>query len=166
MLKYTNWKLTFGYLDTPAKWDKFIAENNKKLDTYQRKYKVSLPNKLPDLKSRAVTQDEFLKGKNKFNQSKSLELYYVSYYKFFSQVAHLTVPGLERFFVVKPDGSMNLIIDGDEESVTRILAITYQLYFVFLRFTLQEFKLFDKNEYKKFDIFSKQMIQNPSKNDA
>ena len=161
MLKYPTWKLDFGHIDTPEKWDKFIADNNKKLARYQKRNKVTLPNKLFGLKKRAIVQDDFLKAKNKFNQGKSFESYYVTYYKFFSQVAHLTLPGLERFFVVRPDGSMHLIIDGDQESVGRILAITYQIYFVFLRFTLQELKLFNIEEYKKFDNFSKNMIRGP-----
>lgn len=154
MEKYPNWNLKFGYIDSIPKWNDFIDKNNKLLDKYQRKYKITLPKKLPKLISRVITYDNYLKSKNKFSKKNNLESSFVFYYKFFSQVAHLTMPGLERFLVRKQDGSEQVVIDGDDESVGRLLAVTYHIYFVFLRFTLQQFKLYDKNEFKKFKHFT------------
>lgn len=160
MLKYPDWKLNFLEKDTPSKWDDFINENNKILDKYQRRHKLTLPDKLPDIKRRVILYDEYLKSKNKFSEKNNLESSYITFYKFFSQIAHLTMPGLERFLIRKPDGSEQVVVDGDEKSIGRVLAITYRLYFVFLRFTLQQFNLYDRNEFEKFKSFSKNMVKN------
>lgn len=159
MLKYPHWNLNFGNIDTPAKWDNFIDKNNRTLDIYQKKFKIKLPQKFPYIKERALEYDNYQKLKKTFRQDKSFESYYVHYYKFFSQVTHLTQPGLERFLIHKTDGGMHIVIDGDDESISRMLAITYQLYYIFLRFTLQEFDLYKKEEFVVFNKFSKSMIR-------
>jgi hypothetical protein len=159
MLKYPEWKLDFAGLDTSSKCDDYINKNNKFLAKSQKKYKITLSTKLPDIRKRVIQYYEYLKLKNKFNKKNNLEFSYVMFYKFFSQIAHLTMPGLERFLIREADGSENVEIDSDEKSIGRILPITYQMYFVFLRFTLQTFDIYNKNEFKKFKVFSKNLVK-------
>ena len=158
MLKYPEWNLDFTKLDSTRKCDDYIKKNNEVLERYQKKYKINLPKKLPRIITRVIKYDEYLKSKNKFSERNNLEYSYVLFYKFFSQIAHLTMPGLERFLIKQSDGNEKLVIDGDDDSIKRLLSITYQLYFVFLRFTLQQFNLYDKNEFKKFKEVSKTLV--------
>lgn len=159
MLKYPQWNLEFGNIKNPQDWDKFIDDNNKLIKSGEKKYKITLPKKIPDLRTRAVTYDNYLITRGKLKKNNSLESYYVTYYKFFSQIAHLTMPGLERFYEIDSAGRRTLDIDGKPDSIDRILSITYQLYFVFLNFFLKEFKLYNKHEFSKFNRFSKSIIK-------
>ena len=159
MLKYPEWNLDFAGLDSPTKCDEYIKKNNEILKKSQKKYKITLPKKLPDIRTRVIKYDDYLKSKNKFSEKNNLEYSYVLFYKFFSQIAHLTMPGLERFLIRQSDGNEKVIIDGDDDSVKRLISITYQTYFVFLRFTLQQFSLYNKTEFKKFKELSKNLIK-------
>lgn len=161
MLKYPEWNLDFATLDSTTKCDDYIKKNNEILERSQKKYKITLPKSLPSIRTRVIKYDEYLKSKNKFSERNNLEYSYVLFYKFFSQIAHLTMPGLERFLIKQPDGNEKIVIDGDDDSVKRLFSITYQLYFVFLRFTLQQFNLYDKNEFKKFKEISKTLVGKP-----
>ena len=155
MLKYPKWNLEFDRMKNPKDWDKFIGENQKMIDNGEKKYKVSIPKKIPDLCTRAITHDTPLKKINKLNKANSLELYYVHYYKFFSQVSHLTMPGLERFYEIDGTGKRTLDIDGKPDSIGRLISITYTIYLAFLKFTLKKFGIYSKGEFRKFDIFQK-----------
>lgn len=157
MLKYPQWNLEFGNIKKPQDWDKFIDDNNNLIESGEKKYKITLPKKIPDLRTRAITYDNNLAAKGKLKKNNSLESYYVTYYKFFSQIAHLTMPGLERFYEIDSTGKRTLDIDGKPDSIDRLLSITYQIYFVFLNFFLKEFRLYNKYEFIKFNKFSKSM---------
>jgi len=157
MLKYPKWNLEFGTIKRPEDWDKFINDNNILLKMGERKYKVTIPKKIPDLRSRAQAYDSHIKGKGGLIKSNSLESYYVTYYKFFSQIAHLTMPGLERFYEIDSTGKRTLDIDGKLDSIDRLVSITYQIYFVFLNFTLKQFNLYKKGEFIKFNKLSKSL---------
>lgn len=158
MIKYPKWHYDFAGLTSTSKCDDYINKNCKVLDKYQKKFKIKLPKKLPHINERVLIYDDYLKLGHKFNKKNNLEHSYVLFYKFFSQVAHLTMPGLERFILKKEDGNEKIIIDSDEKSIHRILSITYQLYFIFLKFTLQQFKLYKKEELEKYRLFSRNVI--------
>lgn len=157
MLKYPKWKLEFGGMKKALDWNKFISDNKKLVDRAEKRYGITIPKKIPDLASRAIANDTYLKSRKKLSKTTSLESYYITYYKFFSQVAHLTMPGLERFFEVNSNGRRTLAIDGKPDSIDRLVSITYQIYFVFLKFTLQKFDIYNKEEFKKINEFSKSL---------
>ncbi len=157
ILKYPRWNLEFGEMKKAEDWDKFTKDNKKLIKRAEKRYRVTIPKKIPDLASRAIANDTYLKNRKKLSKTTSLESYYVTYYKFFSQVAHLTMPGLERFFEVDSSGRRTLAIDGKPDSIDRLVSITYQMYFVFLKFTLQKFDIYDKDEFNKFNEFSKSL---------
>lgn len=157
MLKYPQWSLEFGSIKKPQDWNKFIKDNNDLIKSGEKKYRITLPKKIPDLRARAQAYDTNLKNKGKLEKSNSLESYYVTYYKFFSQIAHLTMPGLERFYEIDSTGKRSLDIDGKPDSIDRLVSINYQIYFVFLNFTLKKFNLYNKEEFKKFNKLSKSL---------
>jgi len=159
MLKYPKWNLEFACIKNPHDWDKFIDDNNKLIKTGEKKYKLTLPERIPGLRARAQAYDVYLKSKGKLEKANSLESYYVTYYKFFSQVAHLTMPGLERFYEVDSNGKRTLDIDGKPDSIGRLVGITYQIYFVFLNFTLKKLGLYNAQEFVRFNKFSKSLLK-------
>lgn len=159
MSKYPNWNIPFGTIKNPNDWDGFIKQKEKEISDGQKKFKVKLPKKLPDVRARAVIFDEYLKSHKKLTRRKSLEYYYVAYYKYFSQIAHLTMPGLERFLAEDNNG-LHLNIDGKPEDIDRVARVSYQLYFVVLRFFLKQFAVYDKSEFVEFENYSKSMLKN------
>lgn len=158
MRKYPNWNIPFGSITKPDDWDKFIQEKQKEIVAGEKHFKIKLPKKLPDIRGRAIIFDDNLKSRNKLSRKKSLEYYYIAYYKYFSQIAHLTMPGLERFLTESEKG-MLLNLDGKPEDLDRVVAVSYQFYFVMLRFFLKQFKAYDNQEFAQFEDFSKNMVK-------
>jgi hypothetical protein len=157
MKKYPSWDLEFANFKKPQDWDSFIDKNEKLIISGERKWKFKVPARFYNLQSRAQIVDNYLTERKKLKKSNSMESYYVHYYRFFSQISHLTMPGLERFLIKHPSGREQIIVDGDNESINRVIAIAYQIYYVVLRFVLKEFKIFDKSEFNKFDQYSKNL---------
>jgi len=158
MRKYPNWRIPFGNITKPDDWDKFIQEKQQEITAGEKHFKIKLPKKLPDIRGRAMIFDHNLKSRNKLTRKKSLEYYYITYYKYFSQIAHLTMPGLERFLTESEEGVL-LHLDGKPEDLDRVVAVSYQLYFVMLRFFLKQFKAYNKQEFAQFEDFSKNMTK-------
>ena len=157
--KYPKWNLTFGHINSTSDWDKFINDKELEIQKILKRYKYKIPKKIPDIRGRAIVFDEYLKKKKKFSERKSLEKYYVLYYKFFSQIAHLNISGLNRFFVTDENNQQRLSIDGSPDDSERVIAITYQIYFVLLRFFAKEFKLYKKDDFMRFEEFSKSILK-------
>jgi hypothetical protein len=155
MKKYPSWNLEFANNKNETDWDNFILKNTQTINEYEKRFGVKLPQKYPDLKTRAIACDTNLKQKGKLKQGNCLELSYVQFYRFFSQISHLSMPGLERFMRFDTLGNSKIVIDGDDKDSLRVLAITYIHYFVILRFTLQILKIYSGEEYKKFSRFAK-----------
>lgn len=158
MSKYPSWNIPFGNIKNPNDWNSFIKQKEKEISEGEKKFKIKLPKKLPDIRARAVIFDDHLKSHKKLTRKKSLEYYYVAYYKFFSQIAHLTMPGLERFLIEDNNG-LHLNIDGKSEDIDRVAMISYQLYFVVLRFFLKQFSAYNKSEFVEFEEYSKNMLK-------
>ncbi len=157
--KYPKWNLTFGHIKSPSDWDQFINEKEVEIQKISKRYKYKIPKQIPDIRGRAIIFDEHLKKKKNLSERKSLEKYYVLYYKFFSQIAHLNSSGLNRFFVTDANGQQRLMTDGSPDEVERIVSITYQIYFVLLRFFAKEYKLYKKEDFLQFEKFSKSMLK-------
>lgn len=158
MEKHPTWKIPFGKITKPDDWDAFIQDKKREIANGEKHFKIKLPKKLPDIRARAIIFDGNLALRNKLTKKKSLEYYYVAYYKYFSQIAHLTMPGLERFFTETENG-LFLNIDGKPEDLDRVVTISYQFYFVILRFFLKQFRAYNKQEFAQFETFSKSMAK-------
>ena len=159
--QYPDWNLMFGYggsdprnIKKPADWDKLIRKLQRQIHSNQRRYKLPANSVLPDIKTRCVENDDSLKAKGKLNQGNCLEKLYVTYYPYFSQIAHLTAPGLNTFIKSAPDGSLTADIDAPATEIETIVPVTYPLYFSILKFFLQRFDVYNNKEMKKYkDIF-------------
>lgn len=156
MTKYPSWNLEFSHIKTVADWDLFITKNASYLNKIEKRYNLRLPRKLPDLRGRATMSDDYLKHKGKFKEKGSLEKLYVLFYKYFSQKAHLTMPGLEEFW---DKAASQVIIDGKAEDFERVLSVSYQFYITMLHFCLHQFKLYKKEEFLKFNDLSRAMVR-------
>ncbi len=162
--KYPDWDLTFGYggrdkrnIKKPADWDKFIRKLNRQIASLQRRYKLPIGSELPKIKERCIECDKFLKAKGKLNQENCLEKLYVTYYPYFSGIAHLTAPGINTFIKTQPDGSIRADVDSPAEEIETVIPVTYPLYFGILRFFLQRFDAYDGAAMKKYRLLSKTM---------
>ena len=150
MKKYPSWNLEFGYIKNPEDWDEFLRNKEKEIKLGERYFKKSFSDKFPNIRKRAETADNYLESKGKLTEGKSLEKYYVLYYKYFSQVAHLTMPGLERFTSYDENNHLRFDLDGKPDDIDRVVSVTYIIYFAILRFFLKEFKIFNKVEFEQF----------------
>lgn len=153
--KYPSWKFEFGGMKTVQDWQTFIDKKEKDVLSIKKKNNIPLRMAIPDLRSRAMIADNYLKILNRLKQDSSLEFQYVNYYKFFSQVSHLTMPGLERFFHKNSDGSRKLVIDGSQDDFERIGTVTFAIYCSILRFFLIHYKAYNPTEFKKYMDFIK-----------
>jgi hypothetical protein len=163
--QYSDWDLTFGYggndprnIIKPTDWDKFIKKLQRQIHSNQKRYKLPANSVLPDIKRRCVESDDSLKAKGKLNQGNCLEKLYVTYYPYFSQIAHLTAPGLNTFIKSTPNGSLTADIDAPATEIETIVPVTYPLYFSILKFFLQRFDVYDSKEMKKYETIFKTMI--------
>lgn len=150
MIKHPSWNLDFGNIKNIQDWDAFIVEKQKEVKYIERYFKKKLSNKFPDLRPRAEQADSYLRKKNKLTQKNSLEKYYVLFYKYFSQISHLTMPGLERFFSYDSNGLPKLSVDSKQDDVDSVASITFIIYFVFINHFMKEFKIYDAQEFQYF----------------
>lgn len=154
MIDHPGWKMDFGPIKTPTDWDNLIQKTESQIIQFNQHIKSKPVKEMPKLVGRAQTVDKFNKLKRKRLEKINMEKTLVQYYKFFSQITHLTMPGLERFLVVTPT-SRKVVLEGTPEDFSRMAAITYILYWAVLRFFLKEFKVFNKTEFKPFEDYSK-----------
>ncbi len=159
--KYPSWSFDFGGMKTVQDWQTFIDAKEKNVLRIKKKNKIPVRMVIPDLRSRAIEADNYLHSLNRLKQDSSLEFQYVNYYKFFSQISHLTMPGLERFFHKNPDGSRKLVIDGSTDDFERIGTVTFAVYSNILRYFLIHYKAYNRLEFKKYMDFIKAV---PKKN--
>ena len=150
MQQHPSWNLEFGYIKKPEDWDEFLKNKQKEIKLGEKYFKKSLSDKLPGIRERAEISDKYLKSKGKLTEKKSLEKYYVLYYQYFSQVAHLTMPGLERFTSYDENNHLRFDLDGKPDDIDRVVSVTYIIYFAILRFFLKEYKVFNKAEFEQF----------------
>lgn len=159
--KYPKWDLTFGSIKKPCDWDKFILGSLYDLQKYRERHGDNNVNKLPSLYDRTLQIDKYLKKIGTFSENNSAEKYYIYYYQFFSQATHLNMSGLQRYLRNKKDILKEPFFDIDSkpEDAERILAVSYQAYFVMLRHFLQVFNSFDSHELKFFNKYSKKIAK-------
>ncbi len=162
--QYPDWDLTFGYggrdkrnINKPTDWDKFMRKLERQINSLQKRYKLPTKSQLPNIKDRCIECDNYLKAKGKLNQGNCLEKLYVTYYPYFSQITHLTAPGLNTFIKSLPDGSIRADVDAPADEIETIIPVTYPLYFGILRFFLQRFDIYDGKTAQKFRLLSKTM---------
>ncbi len=158
--KYPSWKFDFGGMKTVKDWQTFIDKKEKDVLKIKKKNNIPINMVIPDLRSRAIQADNYLRSLNRLKQDSSLEFQYVNYYKFFSQISHLTMPGLERFFHKNPDGSRKLVIDGSQDDFERIGTVTFAIYCSILRFFLIHYGTYNHLEFKKYKTFIKSISKN------
>jgi hypothetical protein len=150
-IRYPGWKMNFGPIKKPSDWDAFIDLKEKEIQKIKKRYKhLSLDSNHDHLRERAAVADNYLNSLGKLNSRNSLEKYYVFYYKHFSQISHLTSPGLERFFLKEADGTESLRIHGSSEDTDRVIPIVYAIYISMLRSILKQFGIYNKEEFKKY----------------
>ena len=162
--KYPDWKLTFGKVQKPEDWDIVIDDKMKQIQYVEKKYNISV-SKLPNLFDRAVAFDTKYKSNTKLSkntlnrrlETRSHEKYYILFYRYFSWVAHLTAPGLERFFRVDKTGVIWLDIDGKPEDIERVIPVAYGLYMAILALYLRQFNIYDKVSFEGFKSMAKSM---------
>lgn len=163
MQKYPGWNLVFGTIAKPEDWANFINEENKKIAKAEKYFKKQLREKFPTLAVRAERADAYIEQKGKLTKKNSLELQYVLYYKHFSQVSHLTMPGLEQFFRTN-SGGRSYAVDDDGEGIERIGTVVYAFYLDFLRFFLKEYKIYNKDEFKFYAQKIKSLMKSKNTN--
>lgn len=156
--KYPTWKLEFESIKKPCDWDEYIFGKLYETLHISKKSKHPVPKKLLSLVDRAIVYDTNLKHKGKLSEKISLEKYYVVYYQYLSQFAHLIIDGLDKFVSFDKNNIASPKIYGDWKEMNEVISLTYVIYFVVLRFFLKQFKLFNKSEFKIFENFSKSMI--------
>lgn len=160
MSKYPFWSLEFANIKTITDWDKFIDKKNKDIIKIKKKNNIPLNMVVPDLRGRAIIADNYLKSLNRLKKDSSLEFQYINFYKFFSQITHLTMPGLQRFFHKNDDGSRKLVIDGSQEDLERMGTVSFAIYCSILRFFLIHYKVYNHLEFKKYKDFIKSISKN------
>ncbi len=156
---HPQWNMAFGdkilqYFD----WDVFIKSKEKELKKMSRKYKFAIPKKIPDIRSRAVIFDNYLKSINKLKEHRSMEKNYILFYKYFSQIAHLSISGIDRFVISDSSGALHFNVDGKPEDIERIALVTHAWYVGLLKVFSKEFKVYNKSDFKKL-IMDKALIQ-------
>ncbi len=151
---HQTWKFDFGGMKSVQDWQTFIDKKEKDVFRIKKKNNIQVK-KIPDLRSRAVEADKYLHSLKRLKQDSSLEFQYLNYYKFFSQISHLTMPGLERFFHKNPDGSRKLVIDGSRDDFERIGTVTFAIYCSILKFFLIHYRAYNPLEFKGYKDFIK-----------
>lgn len=155
MQQHPSWNLKFGYIKNPEDWDEFLKKKQREIKLGEKYFKKSFSDKFPDIRKRTEVSDNYLKSKGKLTEKKSLEKYYVLYYQYFSQIAHLTMPGLERFTSYDENNRLRMDLDGKPDDIDRVVSVTYIIYFVILRFFLKEYKIFTEVEFEQYSKSSK-----------
>ncbi len=161
--KYPNWDLESGTIKKPGDWNKFISDNLAILKKYQKKYRDKQVTKLPDLFSRCLAIDKYLKKLGTFSEKNSAEKYYTLFYPYFSQSTHANISGLQRYIrgtAASPEPFFD--IDSKPEDAERILVISYHTYFAALHNFLKIFNIYDSTEYKHFKEYSDKLMKQRS----
>ena len=153
--KYPTWDLTFGDKQKADDWDKYIAVLKKDISKWQRRYGLTANSHLPPIEQRCMQHDDYLKAKGKLNQGNCLEKLYVTYYPYFSGIAHLTAQGLDTFRD-RPTDSPS--IDSHPKEIKVLVPITYTVYFALLEMFLKQFGVYDKVGMKEYRKVAKSMI--------
>lgn len=155
MDKYPNWSLGFEGKTKGCDWDSFILTKKYEIYKAEKKYKMKFGKNLPNIKQRATDFDEWLKKRGKLKSGNSLEKHYVQFYKYFSQLSHLTMSGLERFYSIDQNGTVNIDVNGQPKDIERVIPIAYTLYFVMLNHFMHQFHVKDPDNFSKFNKISK-----------
>ena len=153
LTRHPSWTIEFGHIKTITDWQAFDSNLTKQIDKISKRYKQNF--KSLNLIDRAIAIDKHLESGGKLTKSNSLEYYYVTYYSYFSDVAHLGGNGLSRFF---NQDEWKFDIDGKPEDMERVALITYQLYYVILRFFAKKFGVYDKNKFSKYEKVSRSLV--------
>lgn len=149
MVKYPGWNLTFGDKVKASDWESYISYLKKKIQKDQRHFKTPLT-KLPTIEQRCIEHDKYLDSKGRLKEGNSLEKLYVTYYPYFSGIAHLTSGGLNSFRNYLEDGSFNMDIDSNPEDIDVVVLPAYASYLNLLSFFLKRFDIHKGTEIAKF----------------
>lgn len=152
MIKFPNWSLTFGDKVKAKDWDSYIEVLEKDIAKYQKRYKLPIHSNLPPLEQRCMQHDKYLKSKNKLKRENSLEKMYVTFYPYFSGIAHLTSSGLNSYRSYRSDRSFSVTIDSDPKEIEAMIPVTYANYFDTLKFFLQRFGIYDRDSFKEYKL--------------
>lgn len=163
MSTHPSWKFEFGDIKTVQDWEKFIDKKEKDVLRIKTKNNIPLKMVIPDLRSRAAIADNYLQSLNRLKKDSSLEFQYINFYKFFSQISHLTMPGLERFFHKNQDGSRTLVVDGSQDDFERMGTVSFAVYCSILRFFLIHYKAYSHLEFKRYKDFIKSISKSRKK---
>lgn len=160
--KYPNWDLTFGDKQKAGDWDAYIVLLKKDINKEQKRYKLLSDSQLPSLEQRCMQHDEYLKAKGKLNQGNCLEKLYVTYYPYFSGIAHLTSQGLDTF---RNHLTEEVTIDSQPKEIEALVPVTYCVYFALLEMFLKQFGVYDKANMKEYRKISKSLIYKRGRED-
>lgn len=160
MDKYPKWELQFDDKKRGCDWDSFILQKKYEILKIQKRYKMKFGKRVPDLRTRAIAFDSWLEKRGKLKPNKSLEKQYVYFYKYYSQIAHLLMSGLERFHSVDEKGILRVDVNGQPSDIERVVTLSYTLYFVMLNWFMRQFHIKDKENLLRFNKISKDLIKN------
>lgn len=156
--KYHDWNLIFGSKKRAKDWNGYISKTKRRIASWQKRYQLVPNSELPSIEERCVQHDKYLKAKGKLNSGNSLEKLYVTYYRYFSQIAHLSVRGLGAFLnYSSKTKQIDPRIDSAPSEIETIIPLTYAAYYAILKYCLDRFDVLNKKEVKKFDELSKTM---------
>jgi hypothetical protein len=156
--KYPDWKIDFGEIKNIKGWEKFRNKWASQALRYKKRFKIPIGENYPNIENCCRLYDREMKSKGKFKRLLSLEDFYVKYYDYFSQSAHLNMSGLNKFFKQHNNGKMSLVVDGNEEDLIRTLVISYQFYFFILMTTLKKFGAYKRSDVDEFVEYSKSLL--------
>lgn len=159
MDRYPQWNLGFEGKTKGCDWDSFILTKKYEIHNIEKKYNLTFRKELPSIRQRAMDFDEWLKRRGKLRSNNSLEKHYIQFYKYFSQLTHLTMSGLERFYNVDEKGAMTVDVNGQPKDIERVIPIAYTLYFVMLNHFMHQFHIKDNDNFTKFNKTSKDLVK-------
>lgn len=157
--KYPDWNLAFGDKLKADDWDSYIKLLKKSIAREQRRFKLPSDSELPPLEQRCIQHDDYLKAKDKLNQGNSLEKLYVTYYPYFSGIAHLTSGGLNSFRNYQSDGSFSMDIDSDPKEIEAIIPVSCANYMAILKFFLQRFGVYNREAFKEYNQVLRELLK-------
>jgi len=153
--KYPKWDLTFGDKKKADDWDEYIGLLKKVIQKGQKRYKLQPDTQLPPIEQRCIQHDDYLRAKGKLTQGNSLEKLYVTFYPYFSGIAHLTSQGLDTFRNRLTD---DMTIDSHPNEIEALVPVTYAVYFAMLEMCLKQFKAYDRVGMKEYRAIAKSML--------
>lgn len=153
--KYPDWNLTFGDKEKAEDWNTYIKILKGNIIKEQRRYKLSSDSKLPPIEQRCIQHDDYWIDKGTLKQANGLEKLYVTYYPYFSGIAHLSAQGLDTF---RDRLSDDRIIDSNPKEIEALVPVTYVVYFALLELFLKKFGVYDKVSMVKYRKAAKLLI--------